>query len=206
MRAPPTRFPLPAMKEDGPVPGAAKHREDALQRRVLEGAGSHRDVDVLHAQLAHQRGFIHGAGFHGVPKIQHDPPTGLLQGFELFGGRLAAGDHVGKYLAGVGDAADGLKCSGHWSPESSGDGHFGGLVRPIHDHPGAFQSDQPPPIISSSSGRIAWIFSSVSTHSITSGRSRESRRTFSVWTPALAPKPMMPGTRSRRRKWRSRSR
>jgi hypothetical protein len=50
----------------------------------------------------------------------------------------------------------------------------------------------PPPIIRSSSGRIAWIFSSVSTHSTTMGRSSESRSTFSVWIPALAPNPMIP--------------
>src|SRR5437773_2151407 len=50
----------------------------------------------------------------------------------------------------------------------------------------------PPPIISSKSDRIDWMDSSVSTTSMMSGRSSESRSTLSVWTTLDAPKPATP--------------
>ena len=50
----------------------------------------------------------------------------------------------------------------------------------------------PPPIISSSSGRMASIRSAVSTHSTMMGRSSESASMRSVCTVELAPNPMMP--------------
>jgi hypothetical protein len=101
------------VKEDRPIPCASKDGEDMRQGRIIEGAGSHRHVDVLHAQLAHQGRFVHGAGLHRVPEIKDDIAPGGLESLELFARRLAAADDVGKYLAGVCDAADCLKCGGH---------------------------------------------------------------------------------------------
>src|SRR5437868_367828 len=55
----------------------------------------------------------------------------------------------------------------------------------------------PPPIISSRSGRIDWIVSSVSTISMMSGRSSDRRSTLSVCITLDAPKPATPREQER---------
>ena len=115
MSAPPTRLPLPQWKKTVRSPAPTEHPEDLFQRSVVEGACTHRDIDVLHAQLANQRCFGNGAGLHGVPEIQDDLRTGLLQGLQMVGGWLAAGHDGGQNLAGVGYAGDRLKSGSHSS-------------------------------------------------------------------------------------------
>jgi hypothetical protein len=132
------------VEEQGPTTGSPQHAQNSFDGLIVEGACPYRNIDVFHPELTDYRRFVYGPILHRVTDIEHDVTTGVLQRSKLRRVRLASGDYMGQDLTGIGDTADGFEWSLHFSGEKVRSTALR-LVGAVHDHPGAFQGDQPSP-------------------------------------------------------------
>ena len=73
----------------------------------------HGDVDVLEPRGLDVVGHAHGSRLHLLADVEQHLAASPLQGGDVQGLRLAAGDEARKGLAGVGDARDGVEEFAH---------------------------------------------------------------------------------------------
>src|SRR5215203_2943397 len=68
------------MEQDGAVAGAAQHREYLVESGIIESAGTHWNVHILHAELSNDSTFVQWAWLHGIPNVQDDATAGRSEG------------------------------------------------------------------------------------------------------------------------------
>ena len=101
------------MKQHRPAGIRADHGEDSLEGRVVQGAGRHRNVEVLKTQVFGGLDLVERPGLDRIPDVEDDLHAGRLERLEVRRGRLAAGQQVGEWLRCVGNPREGIEWIRH---------------------------------------------------------------------------------------------
>ena len=83
------------MDEEGPVGGVGDDAEEPLNLIVLDSAAIDGDVEIFHAELAHQGRLAFGVVFAGPADVEHGLYALLFQFTEVFRGGLPGGAEFG---------------------------------------------------------------------------------------------------------------